>query len=65
MVSSTEFEEEIFDKIDILSELLYTFFSSKLGIVVSMFSKKMIWFTFTLIKFGIEYNPFSEQEVQV
>ena len=69
MVSSTEFEEEIFDKFDILSDLLYTFFTSKLGVVLSMFSKKMIWFTLKYINYEVlnlnKYDPVSEQEVHV
>ena len=69
MVLSTEFEEEIFDKFDFLSDLLYTFFTRELGFVLSVFSKKVIWFTLKYINYEVlnlnKYDPVSEQEVHV
>ena len=68
-MSSTEFEEEIFDKFDFLSDLLYTFFTRELGFVLSVFSKKVIWFTLKYINYEVlnlnKYDPVLEQEVHV
>ena len=63
MVLSTEFEEEIFDKFDFLLDLLYTFFTRELGFVLSVFSKKVIWFTLKYINYEVlnlnKYDPVS------